>query len=360
VEGSSGELTRKLLSELAELRSARQNLAKALEDLASEALEKIRSAGLARRARCAEEAAMPCSGVDGSLQAIEIGLGGQLALIVVVIVSLDSLEKPPSLAYPYVRIVDAASSSPDTDRALQLAMLLKEAEAVGVAGGDVVFIDGPVVDPPGNVILSPEGVRMLGVALGMSHDKAEKVASRYHAIRASAIADKVKAGALVVGVVKRISGTRLLAEKVCTGCSDLDDAALLAALGALQQSWRTARGSYIGPLPAVSSALQDYRRAGIDVYSAYMFSPWTGRAYRVEVAVPAGSDPEPLLERAICAAQSHTLLGTNYPLPVVMAHEKSKVPRGLLRKLVVASLSSAASDEKAARYLSMVLEETEL
>ena len=355
VQRSEPELVRRLLEKALQRERERETLYSILRAAGSTVYEEMRSRGMLHKPP-GLRGSPACYGVDGSRQVVGGRLGRYYILLSTAIVSLPrGLDSARAEAvFPGVDIVEVvdptgASIEPAAEAALMVLETLTLRKLVGAEPG-VVFIDGPVVDPPSR--LDPgTAVQAVMRLLDAPPEEALRVVEEYHGIRARVVAGLVEQGHTVVGVVKRIGRVYLLAGHLArlgiADASGIGDEDLVLALVAAAK----ARGDgvfYTEPVEATSlpsDVYRDYLGAGLHVYASYTFSPYTLRPYRVEVAVPRDAEPRGAVERAIAAAQGLTLPGQSLPLPVVLAHEKTRIRRGLAQLVYREVLTRASLPE---------------
>lgn len=355
VQRSEPELVRRLLEKALQRERERETLYSILRAAGSTVYEEMRRRGLLHRPP-GLRGSPACYGVDGSRQVVGGRLGRYYILLSTVIVTLPrGLGSARAEAvYPGVDIVEVvdptgAGIEPAAEAALMVLETLTLRRLADAEPG-IVFIDGPIVDPPAR--LDPgTAVQAVMRLLDAPPEEALRVVEEYHRIRARVVAGLVERGHTVVGVVKRIGRVDLLARRLARlGIADagrIGDEDLVLALVAAAK----ARGDgvfYTEPVEATSLPGDVYRcylDAGLRVYASYTFSPYTLRPYRVEVAVPQGAEPRGAVERAIAAAQGLTLPGQSLPLPVVLAHEKTRIRRGLAQLVYREVLTRASLPE---------------
>ena len=212
---------------------------------------------------------------------------------------------------------------------LDLEMFSLEASALEAAaglGGPLVFLDGPIVDPPGSY---PEAERV-GLA--------EKY-RRYVERRSQAILEVLESGGLAVGYVKRLRG-RMITEWASGELGDPEWAESVndhflgvllshAFRGPVTRQICSSTGMILAtrPLELDDSRARDYplyREQGLRVYTSLVVPGYcrgNHKPARIEVAVPEQGDPGDYVLRAAAAVEAWLLEGAWLPSPVLAAHK---------------------------------------
>jgi len=292
-------------------------------------------------------------GVDGSRQVVGGRLGRYYIFLSTTLVTLPRGLRSTriNIVFPGVDIIEVVDpTGASTEAAAEAAMMVLETltlrKLANVEPG-LVFIDGPIVDPPARLDPS-NSVQAVRELLNAPAEEVLRIVEEYHRLRARILAELVGHGHTVVGLVKRIGQVSILSSHLAKIGINIDgyvgDEDLVLALTATTKS----RGNgvfYTEPVEATSlpqDVYREYRVAGLRVYASYTFSRHTLRPYRIEVAVTQGADPGEVIKRVAAAAHGLTVPGQSYPLPVVLAHEKSRIRRGLA-KLVYREVLTRAS-----------------
>ena len=310
--GSLGEALEEALG-----RSVEAAVEAALEarGLAEELLAEARRRGLLRRLDASRPPG-PVYGVDGGLARARWG-HSIVAVLHAAAVPVGWGGEPLHLA----AVVSVDASGPGAEEAVEASLVALEtaaaAEALRRTPGAVLFLDGPVADPPWlpGSAAPPE---VLGEAArqllpGLAPSEAVEVLARIHEARAETLA-----GARVVGVVKRLTGNVLGPVLGAQGLGDAEAAAAIAA--ALRGG---AEAAALGPVPLSGGVYDAYRAAG-GLETVYVLLPGPGRWYRVETWRGMG------LEAAGWSLDA-VLPGPWLPEPVLAAHHAARVPGAALR-----------------------------
>lgn len=216
-------------------------------------------------------------------------------------------------------------------REVSMRMLTMETELLWDIAQDVdrrtvVFLDGPIVDPP-------------------MESNSDYVSRRCDAIRTI-----IGNGALVLGVVKSPRDRFLLNHiKSRIGdrhsaisssfSSDLHFLAYAFTKTRKQYGYSEPLASLHVPITSETTASLAYGRAGVDIWSFYFQFSKGVRPVRIDWCREAGSSPEEatvLAERNRIArlASLTTYPGMGYPLPVHLAHQKCSIRQGCAEVLV--------------------------
>ncbi len=276
-------------------------------EAAEEALEALRSRGLLHRVEQAKPGRL--YGVDGGMARAR--LGSRL------LVALHAAAVGPGELH-MARLLLVPGSGPEAEEAAEAAMVMLEtlvlAEAARRDPGAVYMLDGPLADPP----WVPGPSRSLEEAAsqllpGMEPGEALEALTGLHEARAEALGL-----AETIGVVKRLTGERLLAETL--GVGRLGDDHLAAAVSALLRR-RGHRVYAAGPLRLSHGVYRVYEERGLPVYTAYVLDArWIPVAYRVEAA----GEPGKALKAAALAVGA-TAPGSRLPAPILAAHRAAQV-----------------------------------
>ncbi|KSW12462.1 hypothetical protein CF15_07000 [Pyrodictium occultum] len=337
LERSEPALVQRLLEKALQRARERRDIYQRLREAGVEALREALSRGLIREAPEPEPSARSY-GADGSRQLVGGGMGSYYALLSAVVVGLPEgiASRSPVILYPGAEVVEILDpTGAAAEAAAEAAQMVLETLALSrleCMEPGVVFIDGPVADPPSRLDPAASARAVAGL-LGVDPSEALRLVEGYHCARAAVVAALLERGHLAAGVVKRIGRVRLLASRLrsAAGLPGMGDEELAAALAAAARS-RLGRPFYTEPLEASSiprDVYRCYRRRGLRIYASYTVSPYTLRPYRLEAPVPEGGDPHAVMERLAAAAHGLTLPGQSHPLPVVLAHEKARLRRGL-------------------------------
>lgn len=230
-----------------------------------------------------------------------------------------------------VRTLVLPAAGPEADAAIEAAMGLAEAAMVAlVQEGGVVFLDGPLADPP----WVPEPGPLLGAAaeqlLGPG-GSAEDLAA-VHEARAGAMRGK-----RVIGVVKRLTGESRLSGLL--SAAEARDDALAAAMAAALRGRRLGP-AVVGPLRLEGGAYRPYLERLGPLGSVYVLDPRGPRGYRVEAA---GLGPLEAAEAALGEAVPPAWL----PEEVLAAHVLAKPPVGVVAAAARLAAAGIAGDEVA-------------
>lgn len=289
----------------------------------------------------------------------------------------SSISRPVRIGHRYYAIVDAAmirheniyerepkekiwarlAEAPDAaDPAhakieLNLAMFHVELEAIreaaaGASYGTLVFIDGPIIDPPA----PPSG------------DGLQAVYQKYLEDRAKAIRSIVEKGGLPVGVVKRVRGSlivqqlaEILQKEGRAHYADLlrryrigDYSFALYASLALRY---VAKSRQLVPvLRPVEVHSYAFIKQGVRVLTFLMVPRLPGvgsesKPLRVEVALPLEADTieaTMAIKKAAAAIAAWLVPGLNVPRPILLAHTRCTIrdrdSQRLLKEILSRSL----------------------
>ena len=305
----------------------------------------------------------------------------------------SSMSKPVRIGHTYYAVVDsalvhypsAAARDPEEEiwadlaiapdaaepayakNEINLKMLEMELEALRAAnlrvkGRTVVFLDGPLIDPP--AVPADEGLRA-------SYEE-------YLRERARQVRRLVSQGADVIGVVKRVTGSltasaliRSLAEDQATRrhaeflrkqkIGDYSLAlytSLILRKLVLNRAWGSQELTIVlraFPVnPESIPAATYFAEEGLTIYTFLMVPrvPGVGtesKPLRIEIAVPGGEGGDTVQEsvaRAAAAIAAWLVPGTNLPRPVLMAHTRctirDKDSRRILREMLTHSMLHVA------------------
>jgi len=227
-------------------------------------------------------------------------------------------------------------------RALRLAPKLLEASKDKY----VVFLDGPIIDPP----------HVIG---GSLQEKFEE----YIRERAQTVRDIIENGGFVIGIVKRVYGSlfvntlsrelsnelgEILADR---RVSDYSLAVYLGAILVMRNLFEPGRHTMVlHPFSLDDAgivAAEFYRKEGVNVYSFLMIpviggKGKEGKPIRVEFALPNDANAMEATRRAAALIDAWLLHGHNVPEPVMLAHMRCTIRRRdasrMLREIATRSI----------------------
>lgn len=233
--------------------------------------------------------------------------------------------------------------------------------------GMIVFLDGPIVDPP----------RFTAV------DKLEERYRGYVAQRARLIRELLENGNIVIGVVKRVTGTLFVdtlvgmdqgfatLKKYGVGDYGLVLYASTIIRDLLKKINNGTNSDYVlafkpFPLPDDSTDVKFYKEEGLQVYTFLMIPRLYGRQQesrplRVEIAVSPDANLDSTVKKAAAAITEWLVPGTNIPEPVLVAHHRCNIRKieasKMLKELATRSLYATAariSSEEAVTLLELL------
>ncbi len=279
-------------------------------------------------------------GIDGSSNIILSLWGLHVFAVLVTRILINMQSRSIDVEYPYsfVDVVEDPSGNLYRE-VVDEVMLASETAALSSIHGDVVVIDGPIIDPPREPHDMSLGIvrRVLGIDLG-----------DYHAWRAKTIRRALERGKKVIGVVKRVRGSGEPLRYI-TDLSIVSSEELLATV--LLNEARRELGCHdctiaTKPIPLRLDLASVYMGNGVNVMVSYVVFRGCNRVLRIEVARTAGSEPE--VEEVLKVLDALTPYGSCLPLPVVLAHEKCRIGKDmaqLLRESVLSKIAISMSSE---------------
>jgi len=295
-------------------------------------------------------------GIDGSFQLVG-GTGGKwYAPICVVRVLFEGFDKKPKLDVYYADI-EEIDETKDINVGFKASIYMLEAETKALLNwgskykSSFIFIDGPIVDPP----------------KGFSGDK------EYIEERCRAISICLKSDSKVIGCVKKTrdrfyieflkemakkNGNNSLIDKLNRFPSDQH---LMINIFNLKRSI----SNYKGPLftkwidttrYAKSPIYNEYKKKGIRIISLFFQKRFFSKIMRVDVALP--KPPEEIsvdsyVIPVMKALSIWTYPGHDYPLPIVLSHEKCKIRKGCAEVLYDEVITKAYTSEDYTLYKMM-------
>ncbi len=253
---------------------------------------------------------------------------------------LHAVAVGPGFERHLVRVLSLPAAGPETDAAIEAAMSLMEAAVLAtVPPGGLVFLDGPLADPP----WMPAGGRLLEAAAEQLLGSRSRVDALLglHRLRAEAAKDR-----RVVGVVKRLTGETRLATLL--GLEQVgDDAAAAALAAALRNEAGASAVAAIGPLPVEGEVYRPYQEALGRVNVFYVLDARGPRGYRVETAMSV---------EAVEEAAGQSMPPKWLPEPVLAAHYAAKPPVSILVAAERRAAREAAGDPVAEALLNALAE----
>ena len=268
-------------------------------------------------------------GVDGSMARLE---AGSLSLTLLHAVGVRVEEGGVDTVNDVAAAVILPPGSVDALEALEAGMVLLETLVVeALPRHGVVFLDGPIADPPWR---PRETFTLRSVASQLSKDLAidPSLLAGIHEYRA-----RVFSAHNVIGVVKRLTGERMLSNILGLE-SKLPNDGVLASMILARLLHEKATPVMTRPVRLGKGVYSVYG----GIYSCYVFDTQRRTFYRIEVL--EGHD----CIKAASKSLTLTLPGQKYPLPVLAAHEKAQVPRGVIEALALKLKSHAAAIDPAA------------
>jgi hypothetical protein len=264
-------------------------------------------------------------GIDGSFQLVG-GAGGKwYAPISVARIIFEKFGEQPSVDIFWAGIEEIdESDDPKPNIVASIMMLTAESKAIlnwGVSNKDAfVFIDGPVVDPP-----------------VVTHIKEDYVKDRCKGIK------KCLQKSIVIGCVKRSRDRFYIQylEKSIANKTEkrhlkqfLTDQHLMAYIFS-----QLRRNGYSGPIftkwidiSSVNKMYELYKKNGVYITCLFFQKSLASPVLRLDVPFLNPPEEKPNIDRDILqvvkATNDWTYPGQDYPLPVVLAHEKCNIRRG--------------------------------
>ena len=274
----------------------------------------------------------PAYGVDAGLARLRRGSR--------VVAVLHAVALGPGFERHLVRVLSLPAAGPEADAAIEAAMSLLEAAVLAtVPPGGLVFLDGPLADPP----WVPKGTRLLEAAAEQLLGSRSQVDALIglHRLRAEAVKDR-----RVIGVVKRLTGETRLAALLGLGEAG-DDVAAAALAAALREERGANAVAAIGPLPVEGEVYKPYMEAvgGVNVF--YVLDARGPRGYRVEAAMGV---------EAVEEAAGQSMPPKWLPEPVLAAHYAAKPPVSILAAAERRAARGAAGDPVAEALMYLLAE----
>lgn len=269
-------------------------------------------------------------GIDGSFQ-LTGGLGGiwYAPISVARVMFEKGIKGPPLVDVFWAEISEIIEKdNPEPRITASLKMLTAESKAILNWGTQnkpsFVFIDGPIVDPP-KIVPNEDYIRYRCEGIKKCLEKS-----------------------IVIGCVKR-SRERFYIQYLENILSDnlekeylnqfLTDQHLMAYVFANVRS-----GQYLGPvftkwidISSVERVYEIYKKYGVYVICLFFQKDITSPVLRLDI--PFTNPPEDNIEtaeivlQAIRATDVWTYPGQDYPLPVILAHEKCNIREGCAQVL---------------------------
>jgi len=288
-----------------------------------------------------QEICVPIVGVDGSLVLMR-GIGRRfLALISVSQVifpqGLQDIENPRVNLSVSMETVEERYDKPPKSQAI-LRMMLGESKAINILANELangyIMIDGPIIDPP----------NMLEVT--------------YIEYRAEALSNAIKKGIEVIGVVKRYRSNILRDKffKELPPVSDQEIAPILFSIIRKEKTIKPNQALAVRPIPLSSEnegyskqIIEAYKDAlkncGIEdeIYTSYLQVHQGIRPIKVEFFAKNEKVALHKIQKIIKLFKDTTVVGTNLPLPILLAHKTCLIRKRVAEVLVKEVLSRVAS-----------------
>ncbi len=307
----------------------------------------------------------PAVGVDSSsTKPVRIG---HLYYAAVTAAAVGITDSGKSVVKPLADVVIAPDSAEPEHARLELKLRMFELEVealkhaeymVSEVKADVVFLDGPIVDPPGlPAVYSDPG-------LSKRYDE-------YVNARASTIARLLDNNILVIGIVKRIEGSLfrsfILKEngRVAKHVENLSlgDYGLTLTLTAVLRTrlckYSESRNYMLVLKPfqldAVLKEAVKYTSKGFNIVAFYVVPRLCGKleeAKPIRVEIAYRGDMHDVIKRTVIKLAVWHMPGTNVPMPVYLAHyacsirrrEAVKMLKHAMTRIIYASAAKRGGD----------------
>ncbi|MEM2111160.1 MAG: DNA double-strand break repair nuclease NurA [Candidatus Bathyarchaeia archaeon] len=297
-------------------------------------------------------------GVDGSFQCIG-GMGGiwYVPISCARIKFLEGLKSTPKVSVA-ADIHDVNQMEyMNIEKEAEFRMLAGETKAIKETASEIdqtrkaiIFIDGPIVDPP--------------------WVSSEKRYQKYVLDRCEAIKMCLDKNAIVVGCVKRIMGSYLLSyvvEKLTKSDVEQDrvkqfisDAHLITYVFTRFSMDVGNEIFYTSPVDISQGDIANtlYHKKGIEVCSIFLQKDATARPIRLDIPSVASQSAGSLkLTKEIIRATVHwSYPGHDVPLPIILAHEKCNIRRGCAEVLYNEMITRTTTPELFDNIVKMKLE----
>jgi len=317
--------------------------------------------------------------VDGSSQVVG-GLGGRFYIMLSsVLVTLPNglLSSSIKVKHPGVFVIPyTTSNSENVKPVAEDLMFILETFALQEATDPeccstepILFIDGPIIDPPRPLTDESRQVTKELLPSEESSDVTELII-RYHEYRAEVVRSLLDRGVVVVGFVKRSKSDRLLkaavsaideAKELCESFSSDEELArsIFVILGHVEDKntlYYTKPSELVG---YDNELYENYLNAGIKIYYTYThaIAKKYSRPFRLELAVTRDLDEDSiqrLMENVLKVTNAFTLPGYEISLPVIFAHNKCSIRRGAAEVIYREIMSRASSIESKDEIISLM------
>lgn len=270
----------------------------------------------------------PVYGVDGSLARVRLG-SRMVAVLHAVSVKLPNGLTGEIRHEHIMSIIELPQAGIESEEALETGMIALETLMLAYLAKNaenkaLVFIDGPLADPP----WQPKSTPVLwNIANQLSADHRVDAGNivNIHQWRRSVLAEFK---GRVHGVVKRISSSRFLS---FLGGLDDDDAILRSLLIGLKRRGLGPHYIHLAPL-----------REGVygvygSIHACYVLDTKHSSIYRLEMT---HTECEPAVQHSIAL----TLPGHKLPLPILLAHSYARIPHKLLERTLGMIVSDIAKE----------------
>lgn len=210
--------------------------------------------------------------------------------------------------------------------------------------GGILFLDGPIIDPPENII-----------------------SDEYLQQRTLTIKEAFRKKITVIGIVKRIMGDMFttnyksyFSSNQMTDFENMNSDKNLA-VHVLTKSLKSDKDSIAYTEPFKISNInypsgkegknfkktaQSYHDEGVDVVTFIMKNGYASPPIRVDVAISSESnDLSEITQNAIKYAAAWAAPGRHIPIPVILAHEKCNIGRGAAQILFTEFIAGSKSND---------------
>ncbi|MEM5855334.1 MAG: DNA double-strand break repair nuclease NurA [Candidatus Aenigmatarchaeota archaeon] len=287
-------------------------------------------------------------GVDGSNQIIRgIGSKWYVFLSVAGVIFVSGRDSPPKVDIFWADIEEFdESKNPFIKRSAEIKMLSIESKAILEYGtknsNSVIFIDGPIVDPPFKY---------------ENHDA-------YVEFRCNAIKKCIESNSILIGCVKRVRDKFFINYLLQNNIKDVREFPTDQHLMLMLFTRFRSQEKVLGPLytkwidvtnlcKEYTLPYDDYEKNGIFVISFFYERDIKSKILRIDVPLNFSPLENPVKVENIVSKVVKTLNYWTYPsqdpLPVLLAHEKCNIRKGaaevLYEEIITRSMSLEPSDQ---------------
>ncbi|MEM4318159.1 MAG: DNA double-strand break repair nuclease NurA [Candidatus Nitrosocaldus sp.] len=301
---------------------------------------------------------MKAIGIDGSMQ-ITGNIGRWFVMLSAVIVKFEDITSIPKVM-PAVQIEEINEPDPkEANRIAEEKMFLMESKAIKKAAleadnNTILFIDGPVIDPP------------------------YYTSEEYIKFRCEAFSNWLSKGAFVLGITKRVLGN-LFINFVINNILSNDDKSLIKDLYSdyalacyvFTSLFRNSNGNHIFcTVPFnildlkdkedrftknIYSLAETYNKYNINIYTMLIQTSISAKPIRIDIPIISGNQKNLDIQKVCSILKNWSPPSHFLPLPIILAHTKCNIRKGCAEVIYNEIISRGSSSDYLHNLINMKL-----